>query len=585
MISFKKRVVVFLGSALFLSCAAAKSPQVESVVTVPPSTESWTVLGEENSYPRSAYLVGKGYSHLSAEEAKRKAVVDVERQISVMIKSVDQKHKREVVNRGASWEWEDNTHFSRLRTKGNLEGVEIVRETKQPDGWHALAALDREAFASRTGAEIELLEREIVQSLDQAQEWLQKNDPSAALSQMEGVREKMEQRDLLWVRLSAVNVDRSAEIQRRSVAELESLGGKIASAVEVKLISGKGQSAEVGMPLPEPLILAVTVSGRPAARVPVALLSDDGRTVLETRLSDSEGRVEWQPVGRLSGASGEWTLRMGLRLPVDAAWRKLLMERDLNIAYSIRSVSLPVRWKFEGVEALRKDVSNQLKGVGVEEHSTADALLRLRQEKVELGRLQGLRDETISLQLHSIAELLDGKGRLVASCTTSAKGYGSSETTALRHAVGQTKWGKVAVMVRGGLGVAQSVPRLRLALMPVEGDRGEERLAASFGDLLLGVLMNRSHYTIVERYRLNEVIAEQGLSAIGATETTVELGRLVGAEQLLFLSLKKVQGEWSCQARIVDVESGRVVTTATANQPARQSLSSLAAKIGKQLSP
>lgn len=578
-------VVVIFSMLLWVGCASAKPTKMtsEKEIAAPDESSAWIYSSSDPRFPHSLYIVGKGYSQKSAEEAKRKAMVDVEKQISVMIKSVDTRQKKEMLHAENSWQWENNAHFSKLRTSGKVEGIEVVREAKQPDGWHALAVLDKMEFVERTVAAIAQLENEIDLSLKNAEEWIQKNDPAAALAQLEGVREKMEQRDLLWVRLSAVDAGQAAEIKRRNIVDLESIGGKIAAAIEVKLVAGQGQEIESGMMLPQPLLFAVSLSGKPVARVPVALLSDDGRRVIETRLSDSEGRIEWQPVGRLAGTAGENKLRFGLRLPVDASWRKLLQERDLFVNYRIKSSMLPLRIHLEGGVALRQDVVDQLKTVGIEEDKNANAQLRIRQEKEEAGRLQGLRNETLNMKLSSYVELLDGRGKVVSSCTTSSKGYGSSEATALRQAVANANWGRVAGMVRDGLGVAQSVARKRLALMPPEGDSRDERLATALGDLLIGQLINGGHFSVVERYRLKDLIAEQELSVAGKTESTVEMGKLVGAEQLLFVSLKRNQGTWVAQARIVDVETGRVLSTAAVSRPTQESLSALAGQLSRQL--
>lgn len=142
------------------------------------------------------------------------------------------------------------------------------------------------------------------------------------------------------------------------------------------------------------------------------------------------------------------TLRMGVRLPVDAAWRKLLTERDLKVAYTVRRHVVVVRWNYEGIASIKDEVVAQLRKIGIEGDLGASVQLRLRQTQKELGRLRGLREENLQIELTTVAELLDRRGRQIAQVVVIGKGIGTSKVAALRAATAATEWKKVAAMIR-----------------------------------------------------------------------------------------------------------------------------------------
>ena len=70
---------------------------------------------------------------------------------------------------------------------------------------------------------------------------------------------------------------------------------------------------------------------------------------------------------------------------------------------------------------------------------------------------------------------------------------------------------------------------------------------------------------MIERGMMEEILNEQGFQQTGCTsdECIVEVGRLIGVEQIVGGSISKVGRTYSVSARIVSIETGKILKTAT----------------------
>ena len=84
-------------------------------------------------------------------------------------------------------------------------------------------------------------------------------------------------------------------------------------------------------------------------------------------------------------------------------------------------------------------------------------------------------------------------------------------------------------------------------------------------DRLRVELFNTKHFKVVERAMMDEILEKQGLqqSDCTTTECIVEVGKLIGVEQIIGGSISKVGNTFSISARIVSVETVNILHTAT----------------------
>jgi len=89
--------------------------------------------------------------------------------------------------------------------------------------------------------------------------------------------------------------------------------------------------------------------------------------------------------------------------------------------------------------------------------------------------------------------------------------------------------------------------------------------ASALSDRLRNELTEFGEYTVVERSQMEEVLKEQGFQQSGcvSNECAVEVGELVGVQQIVVGSISRVGDVMSVSARIVSVETGTVLTAAS----------------------
>ncbi|MBN1499042.1 MAG: hypothetical protein JW982_02715 [Spirochaetes bacterium] len=80
-------------------------------------------------------------------------------------------------------------------------------------------------------------------------------------------------------------------------------------------------------------------------------------------------------------------------------------------------------------------------------------------------------------------------------------------------------------------------------------------------EIIISGLSSDGNLEIIERHRLTEILAEYELSQSGIinAEEAVKTGKLAGADQMIVGSVGKLGVEYVVNARIIDIESGKVI--------------------------
>jgi WD40 repeat protein len=107
--------------------------------------------------------------------------------------------------------------------------------------------------------------------------------------------------------------------------------------------------------------------------------------------------------------------------------------------------------------------------------------------------------------------------------------------------------------------LAPGVP-VTLALMNFEAKGISESIAEISLDLMSSSLANFEYITLVERDRIEDILKELKFQMTGLTEQNgAEVGRMLNADRVLFCSVGALGTSYIFNARLIDVETGRVV--------------------------
>jgi TolB-like protein len=102
-----------------------------------------------------------------------------------------------------------------------------------------------------------------------------------------------------------------------------------------------------------------------------------------------------------------------------------------------------------------------------------------------------------------------------------------------------------------------------------QGNPDLEMLKVGMAQMLITDLSAEKRFEVIERTRLNELMAELDLQKTEAVDqaTAVNLGRIIGARYMVLGSYFELMGQLRVDARVVDVETSRIVSVGV-RQPA-----------------
>ena len=104
-----------------------------------------------------------------------------------------------------------------------------------------------------------------------------------------------------------------------------------------------------------------------------------------------------------------------------------------------------------------------------------------------------------------------------------------------------------------------------IAVLDFDGKGVTNDEASALSDRLRLELFNTMSFTVVERAMMEQILKEQGFQQSGCTtnECIVEVGRLIGVEKIAGGSISKIGSTYSVSARLVSVETGKILKIAT----------------------
>ncbi|MBI4532256.1 MAG: DUF2380 domain-containing protein [Candidatus Latescibacteria bacterium] len=110
----------------------------------------------------------------------------------------------------------------------------------------------------------------------------------------------------------------------------------------------------------------------------------------------------------------------------------------------------------------------------------------------------------------------------------------------------------------------------RIGVLELRANGVSEEEARGLTDRLRAELHRTGRFEVVEREKMQEILQEQGFQQSGACNTdvcAVEVGKLIGAEQMAAGSVSKIGQIYAVNLRLIDVERGVMVRTATEDCP------------------
>ena len=104
----------------------------------------------------------------------------------------------------------------------------------------------------------------------------------------------------------------------------------------------------------------------------------------------------------------------------------------------------------------------------------------------------------------------------------------------------------------------------RIAVIDFEAKGVSKMEASALTDRLRDELFKTGQYKVVERAMMEEILNEQGFQLSGCTsdECVIEIGKLIGVEQIVGGSISKIGSVYSISSRMISVETSEVIQVA-----------------------
>lgn len=120
---------------------------------------------------------------------------------------------------------------------------------------------------------------------------------------------------------------------------------------------------------------------------------------------------------------------------------------------------------------------------------------------------------------------------------------------------------KLRILLFSILLISFSAAQIPVAIIDFEANGISDGEARALTDRLRNELFRFKNFQVMERSFMEEILEEQGFQLSGCTsdECVVEVGRLIGVEQMLGGSISKIGDVFTVSARIVSVETGKIL--------------------------
>lgn len=411
------------------------------------ASDSWITEGTDPAYPRELYFVGVGMSERGLSEAKTSAVVEVRKQITVKVNAslldVQTSETRNGVEKTGA-EVQSRAH---LRTRGDIQGVEIAKTGENSGIFYALAVLDKQKFASNCRAVIHEKKQLLESKMTSATSALDRGEIGPMLKELAVARAALaqlhEQRSLL----SAAAEITEKEQTTYSRDDIDNLAERSIAGLSLVKVSGDKQIVSAGASPEKPFVLKANAGDSPAPMLPVNLLDESGR-ILKTGYADNEGLIEFLLEEAASTQTGRHLCRATIGIELSGDKADILSGKEQIFSYTVEADAAHVRVSLVLPEALKseepllkKKVVHCLANYNINDFAGACHELTVDVSAQETARIQGVSAarSMVKSDANVTFTLMDSQGKRLLSFAAAGKGTGSTLGKSVATALSQLR--------------------------------------------------------------------------------------------------------------------------------------------------
>jgi len=575
------------GIAICGSIALAGAATLHDSNPAPTPTASFSAsLADQPNYPGTTFFIGVGSSPASQAEADNMAMVQLQKQITVTLRSnqeIGVSSKRQG-NKEEIKRWFESRNT--VNTSGNLQGAEIIIRNKKDNSFYSVAALNKAKFAAQKRMNMTDAAKAVTTLATQAKADADANKLADALASRSRIEERVRFFESERRLLSAAEQLTAADTLPVNIDALSTIFDAALKKLSIEAASGAKQNILDPSQGLLPWIVKVSAAGMPVAEMPLKLVSPD-RKVVRTAITDADGQAVFFPDAFIGRSSGEQIWKVIADLQVTRAQSDIVDRKRAEFSVTITPPECKVKLSLSGIDnaAARNELIKTLASYGFKDDGTAKKTLSASTTVEQKGYSQGLSDQSTFVMQEVTLNLAvtDVAGRTLQTTLAKAVGMGNKDA-AMTQALQKMQLGPDASQLSkaacGDGSPAKPLPTL--AILPFSAPRtwySDEAKATLLTDMVAGSIHRIEAYQIVERTRLNDIVTEQTTGQAGLIADPVEMGQLLGAQYIMMGTLL---GDWDnikVEGRVVDTKTGAVVKTFSA----AGSLEQISDQVAKQL--
>ncbi|MDK9708280.1 MAG: CsgG/HfaB family protein [Desulforhopalus sp.] len=113
-------------------------------------------------------------------------------------------------------------------------------------------------------------------------------------------------------------------------------------------------------------------------------------------------------------------------------------------------------------------------------------------------------------------------------------------------------------LVVAGMATVQAAAKPTVAVLDFESIGSEDYLGKAVAEIMRTELVGTDRFRVVERAQIKQALTEQTLQLSGTIDTAsvVQLGKLLGADQIIVGSVVKIGSAYTINSRMIDVKTG-----------------------------
>ncbi len=513
-------------------------------------TPSWVKQLPKEEFPADFYFCDIGISSKNYEEAKKRALSSLARQIELKVKAKSiQKIESDVwKNREIFDEYYSNQ--SMIYSAIDLKNAEIVKQQTDGKNFYVLAVIDKQKFVTSLRNDLKTINTKINFSIKSFSENFEKNRVNDAIQNLIDVNY------LIWDAEETIKVlGHIVELNNNDTIafdenQIENLLKDHLLELKIKKISGDNQKEFVGKKL-EPFVIKLTdKKGNPIKKMAIDV--DLGQEKNVKIYTNEDGLANYS-VRVVDTKEKEKIVSFKVVFPfVQTVIREI--EEDLAVDFKYKSKAVKkVGYKLEIISEFSKEDEKKIKEnfdkelnlIGAEIVKKSDKKIKINiktQKLADIVSMTRLVQQKVEKEI-IVFENNKEKGKL----TSSSVGMGNSDNDAIKSALLSSRIDLEELAEI--LGQQKNIPKISTIIVDKFAEKSSysSEVGAEFALILKDAIENQQIYEVIEEQKVAEV------------KDDLKLSDLDVLEEEKFISIAKMLSSTYCVRGSIETKNDKIV--------------------------